>query len=133
MVNVSATSATFRWNVSPIKLIQQACLHAIICLLYEHNGMHLFYYHFMQAYSFPSNINSSYRSYQLHFKIIGSWTAILSSSQTVYTVGLLTFNEQYNVTVRATMRQSRYYCYTYLHGEFSNTITITTVETGNSV
>ena len=88
-----------------------------------------------QAYSFPSHIYSSYRSYQLYYEYDGyyrSSTTIYSGSQTVYTLRRLTFGKQYNVTIRARMRERRY-CYTTLYGEYSNTVTITTVETGNSV
>ena len=53
------------------------------------------------------------------------------SPQTQYMLRWLSFGEVYNISVRAQFRPSSG-CYTYLYGEYSDAITVETIETGKA-
>ena len=80
-----------------------------------------------QRYSLPRGVSTSY--YTLLYKGGGrSRSTSISTSRTTYTLRNLEFEQTYNISIRVRMRFR--YCGSYLYGEYSDEISITTVETG---
>ena len=92
----------------------------------------------LQPYSLPSGFSDlsyivRYEDSQGYANTIYVYTGYYYySSQTQYTLRGLSLGEVYNVSVRARFSLS-YGCYSYLYGEYSNAVTVETVETGNYV
>ena len=84
----------------------------------------------IQEHSFPRGYSSAHL--QLVYKSRGvSNTLTLSRTSTEYRLRGLGFEQQYNISLRARLRYS--YCYTYIYGQYSNEVSVTTMETGTSV
>ena len=86
------------------------------------------YHHLFQQYIFPSG--SSVNQYVLRvLDSLGHNAAwYVSSSLTEYTLHQRSLGEEYNISIRAFARFSQ--CYSLLHGESSDEVVVTTVETG---
>ena len=84
----------------------------------------------MQEHSFPRGYSSA--SFQLVYKSQGvSNTLALFKTLTEYRLRGLRFEQQYNISLRARLQYR--YCSAYIYGQYSNEVSITTMETGTSV
>ena len=122
VTSVAHTSITVSWSVSSIDYLNNLYQLSIIA--------HATYCTF-QRHSFPRGRSSSNLQLRYTYRSRGSLlssTVTLSSTQTQYTLTNLRFDQQYNISVRARMTYS--YCYTYIYGEYSNEVSVTTMETG---
>ena len=115
---VAHTSITVRWIVSS-SLSQWLVTFSDIATFQQH--------------SFPRGISTA--RFQLQYRAQGSSYSstiyIYTSTQTQYTLSNLQFDQQYNISIRAQMRFHS--CYSYIYGEYSNEVSVTTMETGKCI
>ena len=124
VANVAHTSITVSWSVSSIGYFLYGKVHIIIMMINN--------YCIFQRHSFPRGTSSS--NLQLRYSYQStrgsqlSSTVTISSTQTQYTLSNLQFDQQYTISIQPRMRYS--YCSSYIYGERSNEINVTTMETG---
>ena len=83
----------------------------------------------MQPVHFPSSSAVSYTRYRMTYKADSDSYArarSISSSYSEYTLKYLEFEENYTLSIRAEL--SFIYCYSYLYGDYSESVTATTKE-----
>ena len=83
---------------------------------------------YVQRYTFPRGFSTAGYSIRYTNGRIARSATIFSRFQTTYTLRNLGFEQTYNITVRARVRYR--YCSSYLYGDYSNEVSIMTMETG---
>ena len=117
VVSTTTSSITLRWNVSCSFIKHIACINDFVNLDLS----------YVQRYTFPRGFSTA--GYIIRYttgSIARSTT--LSRSRTTYTLRNLGFEQTYNITVRARVRYR--YCFAYLYGDYSNQVSIMTMEAG---
>ena len=100
-----------------------AQIMTFLCIL----TLAFFSLYIMQQYTFPRGV--IYPRYYIRYTSEGRTRSTTTSIyQTTYTLRNLGFEQTYNITIRARMRYT--YCSSYLYGEYSDEISVTTMETG---